>query len=114
MLMEPGLKSELIPHDWNRDWNGTGRDKFALSKSAWRTAMPRFYFDILDDEGTIPDYEGNECPNLGAARQEAEASARDLLTDDIRAHREVDNRRVEVSDACGRVVATFSLKDLLH
>ena len=49
--------------------------------------MPKFYFNIRDDDGMIPDLEGMECRNLLAVKREAEASARELLIQDVRANR---------------------------
>jgi hypothetical protein len=76
--------------------------------------MTRYYFNVCDDEGTVADFEGTECRNLLAVKLEAEASARELLVHDIRAIRHLNNRRVEVVDERGQVVATVRLKDLIH
>ena len=76
--------------------------------------MPWFYFNIRDDDGLIPDLEGMDCRNLLAAKREAEASARELLVHDVRAHRKLDHRRIEVCDEAGTIVAAFKLRDLLN
>lgn len=41
--------------------------------------MPRYFFDICDDAGRIPDEEGTDCADLDAAMYEASATACDLV-----------------------------------
>ena len=76
--------------------------------------MPRFFFNICDDDGSVPDTEGMDCPDIAAAKKEAEESARDLLVHDIRSHQEIDHRRVEVRDEQGKLIATVRLRDLVN
>ena len=40
--------------------------------------MPRFYFDVWEDETVIPDEEGLELESLDAAQREAAVSAVDI------------------------------------
>jgi hypothetical protein len=76
--------------------------------------MPRYFFHIFDDGGTVPDDEGMDCPDDGAAKREGEASARELLRTVISSHGAVDDRRIEITDKKGRPVATVLLRDLIH
>lgn len=76
--------------------------------------MPHFYFHIADDTGVLWDDEGLELPNLRAAYFEGKESARELLIQEIRGNREVDNRRIEVTDRDGKIIKVFLLRDLIH
>lgn len=48
------------------------------------SAMPRYYFNVYNDEITI-DEEGSECADSVAARQHAIMSAREIACENIRA-----------------------------
>jgi uncharacterized protein DUF6894 len=45
--------------------------------------MPRFYFDIHDDQGLWPDEEGYELPDLRAAQREAALSLVEIAHSEI-------------------------------
>ena len=75
--------------------------------------MPRYYFNIYEQGCLIPDKEGTECPTVKAAREEAEASARELLADALKAHKEVNGKRIEIADVDGSVVGTIMVRDVL-
>ena len=75
--------------------------------------MPRYYFHIVDDDGRTVDDEGMELPGLMAVAQEAEASARDLLAEDLKAHRPVYNRRIEVTDENGTIMLVQLFRALI-
>jgi hypothetical protein len=76
--------------------------------------MPKFYFHIRDDAGLIAGNEGMEFADLKAARKEAEESARELLADALRTHKEVDGKRIEIADAGGSVLETIKVWDMLN
>jgi hypothetical protein len=76
--------------------------------------MPKFYFHIRDDAGLIPDEEGMELPDIDAARKEAETGAREILADALRAHKEVDGKRIEIANQSGEVLDSFKVRDLLN
>lgn len=63
--------------------------------------MTRFYFHIRDGEELRKDTTGVELPSVEAAREEALASARDILADEIRHGEALDTRRFEVWDDTG-------------
>ena len=63
--------------------------------------MTRFYFHIRDGEELLKDATGVELPSVEAAREEALASARDFLADEIRHGAQLDTRRFEVWDEEG-------------
>ena len=74
----------------------------------------RFYFNIRDRNGLIPDQEGGEFPDIGAARREARASARDFAADDLRAERPIHGRSIEIANADGQVLDVFAVRDLFN
>lgn len=76
--------------------------------------MKRYFFHICDDKGSISDGEGMDFLDDEAARREGEASARELLVDNIRSRQAVDDRRIEVMSEGGEVIATYRLRDLLN
>ncbi|HVW73840.1 MAG TPA: hypothetical protein VHC39_09395 [Rhizomicrobium sp.] len=76
--------------------------------------MPRYFFHIVDDETRSLDEEGLEFPDLMAATKEAEASAHELMVQDLKAGRELDDRRIEITDAAGTVVGVCRLRDLAN
>jgi hypothetical protein len=74
----------------------------------WTRAMPKFTFNIVDDEQQLRDEEGMDLPDLEAARSEAQESARGRLADALRAHKDVNGRRIEIANAQGDVIAAQS------
>ena len=63
--------------------------------------MTRFFFHIRDGDQLQKDTTGVELPSVDAAREEALASARDFLADEIKHGAELDQRRFEVWDDRG-------------
>ena len=47
--------------------------------------MTRFYFHVRRGENIATDTEGTECADVGAAREQALISAREILADAIKA-----------------------------
>jgi hypothetical protein len=76
-------------------------------------AMPRYFFDIVDDAGVTRDPEGSELSSPAAAMEEARATAREMLADSLRAGRTVDGRRFDITNESGQVIGTFRFRDLL-
>lgn len=76
--------------------------------------MARFFFHVHGGDGPpIEDPEGGELPDLDAARAEALAAARGIVAEDLLAGRPVRERRFEIEDAAGRVLATVAFRDAL-
>jgi len=67
--------------------------------------MPRYYFHIEDDGDTIVDREGIELADLDAAREEAVAGAREIMSEDVLRGRTADGRRFVITDDWGMVLA---------
>jgi hypothetical protein len=75
--------------------------------------MPSFFFHVRDGDRLIEDPDGSELPDLGTARTEAVAAARQALAELTRTDRALDKRRFEIADGAGRVLATVSLRDVI-
>lgn len=74
--------------------------------------MPRFHFNSSTGDMFLPDPEGEELPNLAAASDVAEKSAREAAIEAIRTGDKAPDC-ILVTDDEGREVATVFLKDLL-
>lgn len=72
--------------------------------------MPCFYFDILDNKKTA-DPEGQEFPDLAAARAAALACARDMAAADVRAGHVFLRHGIVVRDEGGDALFTVSFAD---
>jgi hypothetical protein len=77
-------------------------------------AMPKFHFHIRDASGVVLDEDGMELPDLAAAREEAQEAARQLLADAIRAHKEVDGKKIEIAKDDGPVIEVIEVRDILN
>lgn len=69
--------------------------------------MPRFYFNVFDDDVTIDD-EGQTLPGVDAARAVAIRSARELICADLREGRLTLSHRIEVEDEERRPVLSLT------
>lgn len=78
--------------------------------------MPRFYFDLRDDNGIAPDEEGLELSGLRAVQAEAAKSVADMARDAIIAAPATGGRQkmaIDVRDDKGpvmRVTFAFALE----
>ena len=68
--------------------------------------MPRFFFNIFDDNVTI-DEQGVDLPGVAAAHEEAHRAARAILCREMKAGRINLSHRIEVEDAEHRPVLTL-------
>jgi hypothetical protein len=75
--------------------------------------MPRFFFNIRDGDQTLCDPEGTELAALDIARQEALIDARWILAEELRTGRIALDRRFEITDKAGQVLATVCFQDAL-
>ena len=76
--------------------------------------MPRYFFHIRDDIGPVLDEEGMELADDAAARAEGELSAQEVLEHDRHFRIEVGDRRLEVTDSLGAILATINVPALLY
>lgn len=69
--------------------------------------MPRYYFDICDDDTTI-DREGMEFADAHAAIAFAYKAARDIAVETAVEGRLVTEHRIEIADADHRLIDTVT------
>jgi hypothetical protein len=75
--------------------------------------MPRYFFNIVDPQRVAADSEGTEFPNLRAARQDGEETAREFLITTVQNKDQVDSTWLEIADERGVILETVWLKDLV-
>jgi len=74
--------------------------------------MPLYFFNLCSGTQKTLDLEGQELPDLGAAREEAIAGARDIAADCVRFGEPLDfGDRIEITDTDGKPLLTVSLRD---
>jgi hypothetical protein len=76
--------------------------------------MPRYFFNIVDDDRTIVDSQGVELADLDEVRQEAVTSARELMSESVLRGQTPNGRRFVVTDEAGMVIAEIPFKDAME
>ena len=76
--------------------------------------MPRFYFDMRDADGVVPDEEGMELGTMKAVQQEAAQAlahmARDAMNIPTWSDSDVERLKVLVASGASAVRASVALK----
>ena len=75
--------------------------------------MVRFYFHLRAGDGLLTDDEGQDLPDLSAARREAEQAARELLAEAIKAGKEEVAEAFVIADEHGREIDIVLLAAVL-
>ena len=76
--------------------------------------MPRFYLTVCNDV-RAPDDEGEEQPDLEAAKESAVQGARELIAAEILAGRPFSRRHcIEITDGDGTLLHTVQFADALQ
>jgi hypothetical protein len=75
--------------------------------------MGHFYFHLRAGDQLISDVEGQELPDVSAARHEAIQSAREILAAAIRAGQANVPEAFVISDEAGRALDTVPLAEVL-
>ena len=76
--------------------------------------MTHFFFHVRDKQGDVSrDTEGQDFPDLDAARREAMNASREMLGERILHGGALNNRRIEICDETGKVLAVVDAKDTL-
>jgi hypothetical protein len=75
--------------------------------------MPTFHFNSLTKGMFLPDPEGEELPNLAAARDVAKQSAREALVEAVKTG-DIAPDCILITDDEGREVGVVPLQDLLQ
>jgi hypothetical protein len=76
--------------------------------------MTQFFFHVREKNGDVSrDTEGQDLPDLAAARREALNSNREMLGENLLHGGSLDHRRIEICDEKGDVLATVDARDTL-
>jgi hypothetical protein len=75
--------------------------------------MRRFYFHLRAGDKLLRDDEGEDFPDLSAARRAAEQSAREILAEAIRASKEQVPEAFVIADELGVQIDTFPIAAVL-
>jgi hypothetical protein len=75
--------------------------------------MPLFHFNSRTGDVVLPDTEGEELPNVAAARDAAVVSARETLIEAVKTQ-DTPPDCIQVTDSDGREVVSVFLADLLR
>jgi hypothetical protein len=75
--------------------------------------VPRYFFHLYNDEVTL-DEEGEELPDVAAARDRARREVQVMAAEAIKTHSHlVLHHRIVVADAKGQEVASFLFGDVI-
>jgi len=75
--------------------------------------LAHFYFHLRAGDELLTDDEGEDLPDISAARREAELAARELLAEAIRAGKEEIPEGFVITDEAGRALDTVLLAAVL-
>jgi hypothetical protein len=75
--------------------------------------MPRFYIHFQNGDVIAKDDEGQEFSGLEQAKENALASAREILADNVKGEAKNPIRAVMIANADGQTVLTIPAKDIL-
>ena len=75
--------------------------------------MPRYHLNFRKADQFIPDENGEELPDLLAARHEALLSAKDILSEMIKSGEHVADARIEIADDGNGVLGVVVIRDLV-
>ena len=75
--------------------------------------MGRFFFHVKSGDELIPDEEGEELPDVAAAKREAERSAREILCEAIKAGKADVPDAFVIADEAGRTLHVLPLVAVL-
>ena len=89
------------------------RRPFKVGDAGKETAMPLFHFNSQTGDRMLPDLEGEDLPDVAAARTVAMTTAREALLEAVKfSDRPPDH--IQVTDGEGREVMTVDLSELLR
>ena len=76
--------------------------------------MPRYFFHVRDEDGDISrDEEGQDLPDLEAARTEAVSTNREMLGERLLHGGSLNHRQIEIADAGGKILLKVDARDVL-
>ena len=75
--------------------------------------MPRYYFHICNGSGFVEDEEGQELPDLEAARAFAVRSARSIMASDVQRGMLDLSSFIEIEDPLHQLVHTLGFEEAI-
>ena len=75
--------------------------------------MSRYFFHVREGSVLHRDTEGQELPDVEAARLEAISSSREMLGERLLHGGSLNNRTIEIADETGHVVDVVTMSDIL-
>jgi hypothetical protein len=76
--------------------------------------MSRYFFHVRDSDGDVShDGEGQEFPDLKAAREEAINANREILGERLLHGGSLNHRQIEIADESGKVLEAITSQDVL-
>ena len=75
--------------------------------------MPRYYFHICNGSGFVEDEEGQELPDLEAARAFAVRSARSIMSSDVQRGMLDLSSFIEIEDPLHQLVHTLGFEEAI-
>jgi hypothetical protein len=76
--------------------------------------VTRYFFNVRSGDTYFSDAEGQEYVDLGAAQEEAEMAAREIISEAVMFGQPIDSRKFEITDASGTICATLPFRDVLR
>jgi hypothetical protein len=77
--------------------------------------MAHYYLNLINGYGLTPDHEGEDFPDLDAARERAKESVRSILSDEIKSGGLINLRgRIDIADHQGAIVTTLPFRDAVE
>ncbi|MBX4867261.1 MULTISPECIES: DUF6894 family protein [Rhizobium] len=76
--------------------------------------MPRFYFNVVSEAGTVVDLEGSELATLTHARREAVQDARALMSQAVLRGKDISSRKIHVCDEEGNVLMILHFAETIR
>ncbi|WP_311044661.1 DUF6894 family protein [Rhizobium sp. NLR10b] len=76
--------------------------------------MPRFYFNVVSDTGTVVDPDGSELATIEDARREAVQDARALMSQAILSRKDISARKIYICDEQGSLLLIVPFADTIR
>jgi len=75
--------------------------------------MPRYFFHVREGSELSRDTEGQDLPDVEAARREAISTSREILSEKLLHGGSLNHRTIEIADETGHVVDVVDVRDVL-
>lgn len=76
--------------------------------------MPHYFFHVRESGELSRDGEGQDLPDLAAARREAVNASRELISERLLHGGAINDREIEIADVQGNVLAVVKSSDVIY